>query len=85
MRVFATAPAAPLQHSDVQCGLGCWQQKRFDFHLVSTYTTRSLLYYRAGPQDARQLKHVGLIASGSLRRQMIVLIYDPTAKVLVLW
>ena len=56
-------PAAPLQHSDVQSGLRCWQQRRHDFHLVPTYTTRSVLYYRAGQQDARQLKHVGLVAA----------------------
>ena len=53
MRAFATGPAAPLQHSDVQSSLGCWQQRRYDFHLVPTCTTRSLLYYRAGQEDAR--------------------------------
>ena len=65
MRAFAIGPAAPLQHSDVQSSQGCWQQRRYDFHLVPTCTTRSLLYYRAGQQDARQLKHVGLVAAAN--------------------
>ena len=60
---IATGPAAPLQHSFVQSSLGCWQQRRFDFHLVPNCTTRSLLFHRAGQQDAQQLKHVGLVAA----------------------
>ena len=42
---------------------GCWQQRQYDFHLIPTCTTRSLLYYRARQQDKRQLKHIGLVAA----------------------
>ena len=62
-RALATGSAAPLQHSNEQSGLGCWQQRRYEFHPVPKYKTRSLLYFRAGQQDARQLKHVGLVAA----------------------
>ena len=48
MRAVATGPAAPLQHSDVQSSVGCWQQRRYDFHLIPTCTTRSLLLSAAG-------------------------------------
>ena len=67
MRVFSTVtgPAAPLQHSKVQSGLGCWQQRNYDFHLVLADTTRSLPYYRTGLQDALQLEHVGLVAAAA--------------------
>ena len=46
MRASATGLVDPLQHFGVQSGLGCWQQWRYDFHLVPTYTTRSLLHYK---------------------------------------
>ena len=38
MRAFATDPAAPPPHFDVQSCLGWWQQRKNDFHLVPTYT-----------------------------------------------
>ena len=40
MRAFATAPAAPLQHSDVQSSLDCWQQRRYDQHLPAPFRAR---------------------------------------------
>ena len=80
MRVFSNGSTASLQPPKVHCGLGCWQQRRYDFQLVPNHATKSLLYCRAGQKDARQLTHRGLVAAadGSVDLRA-------NTKVLVLW
>ena len=43
MRACATDPAAPPQPSEVPSGPACWQQRRYDSHLVPTHATKSFL------------------------------------------
>ena len=47
----------------MQSSLGCWQNRRYDFHILPHQVTQSFLYYQAGQQDARQLTHAGLLAA----------------------
>ena len=63
MSAFATCPAAPKQTSKLHSGLGCWQQRTYNFHLVPTHATNGFLYYRAGQRDARQLTRLGLVGA----------------------
>ena len=55
--------ASSLEPIEVQSGLGCWQHRRYDFHIPSSHVAQSFLYYQAGQQDARQLTHAGLLAA----------------------